>query len=54
MPKTASCISVFSLSPLCEAELVKPAATLSFQVRANHALDDQSMNVLNGAETLPM
>ena len=47
-------ISVFSLSPFCEPELVKPAASLFFHFWPNQAFEDQSMNPLNGAEALPM
>src|SRR5450830_596613 len=38
---------VENLSPLSEAEFVKPAATLFFQSWPNQALDDLSANFLN-------
>ena len=41
-----------SLSPLWLAELVKPAAILSFSLP--HTFDVASMKVLNGPETLPI
>jgi hypothetical protein len=45
---------VLSLSPLWLAELVKPAATLSFQSWVNHGFELASMKVLKGAEALPI
>src|SRR5688500_16756248 len=52
--KTASCCNDISLSPLGEAELVKPAANLSFQPCTNHSSKADSMNALNTQDKLPM
>ncbi|AEQ98073.1 hypothetical protein XOC_3985 [Xanthomonas oryzae pv. oryzicola BLS256] len=38
---------VVALSPFADAELVKPAATLSFHACANHGLELASANFLN-------
>ena len=42
------------LSPLIEAELVKPAASLSFQAWPYQGFDDASAKRLNCQDTLPM
>src|SRR6202044_1606539 len=42
------------LSPLTEAELVKPAASLSFHLRAKNALAELSANFLNCQAGPPM
>jgi hypothetical protein len=45
---------VLSLSPLWLAELVKPAASLSFHSWLIHAFVLASMKVLKGADALPI
>ena len=52
--KTASCVSVPSLSPLGAAECVKPAASLSRQPCSAHTGAVASMNALNADDALPM
>ncbi|HEY0785464.1 MAG TPA: hypothetical protein VGD62_06295, partial [Acidobacteriaceae bacterium] len=51
--KIESWMRVESLSPFCDAELVKPAANLSFQVCAAQGVKQVSRNALKIAETLP-
>src|SRR5450830_1101509 len=45
---------VANLSPLTLAELVKPAATLSFHAWLNHGFEEASANFLNCQAALPM
>lgn len=52
--KTASCVSVPSLSPLGAAECVKAAASSSRQPWSAQTALVASMNALNGADALPM
>ena len=52
--KIASWVRVESLSLLWLAELVKPAANLSFHFCSIQGLDEASMKVLNCPETLPI
>lgn len=49
-----NCSKVDSLSPLGDAELVKPAANLSFQDCPTHLSKAFSRNALKTAEALPM
>src|SRR6185312_7023707 len=53
-PKTASCINVESLSPLGDAELVNPAANLSFHACTRHFSNAVSKKALKTAAALPM
>jgi len=54
MAKIAIWMRLLSLSPFWLAELVKPAASLSFHSRRDQSLEVDSMKVLNAADRLPM
>ena len=54
MANRANCSSVASLSPFIPAELVKPAASLSFHRCSPHRGDVASRNALNGADAPAM